>query len=282
MQYKLLSNGVKIPRLGYGTLKIPKDMIQNCIIEALNAGYRLIDTAASYFNENEIGKAIKKSNVPRQDIFITTKVWVQDTGYEKTLQAFETSLKNLGLDYIDLYLIHQPYGDYYGSWRAMEELYHKGKIRAIGVCNFSMERFMDLYMNCSVKPMINQIEYHPFFSQNEAKEFLHSCHCQLEAWGPLNEGQRDIFNHKVLQEIAKKYKKTISQVVLRWHIQQDIIAIPKTNHQERMVENMNIWDFELSQNDMKKITELDKGHSEIINHQCYLTAKALNKCKIHD
>jgi len=282
MEYIKLNNGVDIPILGYGTFQIPSSIAEECVLNALNVGYRLIDTAAAYFNEKEIGRAIKKSKISREEIFVVTKVWIQDAGYENTMKAFYTSLKNLDLDYIDLYLIHQPYGDYYGSWKAMEELYRKGKIRAIGVCNFSMERFVDLYMNCTIKPMVNQIEFHPYFQQNQVQNLLKDYNCQIQAWGPLNEGQRNIFKHEILEEIAKKHDKTVAQIVLRWHIQKHIMTIPKTIHKDRMIENMNIWDFQLDSEDFKKIDQLNLGYSEIIDHQCYATAKNLNKYKIHE
>lgn len=282
MEYIKLNNGVDIPILGYGTFQIPSSIAEECVLNALNVGYRMIDTAAAYFNEKEIGRAIKKSKISREEIFVVTKVWIQDAGYENTMKAFYTSLKNLDLDYIDLYLIHQPYGDYYGSWKAMEELYRKGKIRAIGVCNFSMERFVDLYMNCTIKPMVNQIEFHPFFQQNQVQNLLKDYNCQIQAWGPLNEGQRNIFKHEILEEIAKKHDKTVAQIVLRWHIQKHIMTIPKTIHKDRMIENMNIWDFQLDSEDFKKIDQLNLGYSKIIDHQCYATAKNLNKYKIHE
>lgn len=282
MEYIKLNNGVDIPILGYGTFQIPSSIAEECVLNALSVGYRMIDTAAAYFNEKEIGRAIKKSKISREEIFVVTKVWIQDAGYKNTMKAFYTSLKNLDLDYIDLYLIHQPYGDYYGSWKAMEELYRKGKIRAIGVCNFSMERFVDLYMNCTIKPMVNQIEFHPFFQQNQVQNLLKDYNCQIQAWGPLNEGQRNIFKHEILEEIAKKHNKTVAQIVLRWHIQKHIMTIPKTIHKDRMIENMNIWDFKLDSEDFKKIDQLNLGYSEIIDHQCYATAKNLNKYKIHE
>ena len=282
MEYIKLNNGVDIPILGYGTFQIPSSIAEECVLNALSVGYRMIDTAAAYFNEKEIGRAIKKSKISREEIFVVTKVWIQDAGYKNTMKAFYTSLKNLDLDYIDLYLIHQPYGDYYGSWKAMEELYRKGKIRAIGVCNFSMERFVDLYMNCTIKPMVNQIEFHPFFQQNQVQNLLKYYNCQIQAWGPLNEGQRNIFKHEILEEIAKKHDKTVAQIVLRWHIQKHIMTIPKTIHKDRMIENMNIWDFKLDSEDFKKIDQLNLGYSEIIDHQCYATAKNLNKYKIHE
>lgn len=282
MEYIKLNNGVDIPILGYGTFQIPSSIAEECVLNALNVGYRMIDTAAAYFNEKEIGRAIKKSKISREEIFVVTKVWIQDAGYKNTMKAFYTFLKNLDLDYIDLYLIHQPYGDYYGSWKAMEELYRKGKIRAIGVCNFSMERFVDLYMNCTIKPMVNQIEFHPFFQQNQVQNLLKDYNCQIQAWGPLNEGQRNIFKHEILEKIAKKHDKTVAQIVLRWHIQKHIMTIPKTIHKDRMIENMNIWDFKLDSEDFKKIDQLNLGYSEIIDHQCYATAKNLNKYKIHE
>ena len=282
MEYITLANGYKLPLLGYGTLHIPPKQTKECVLNALKEGYRLIDTAASYFNEKEIGEAIKESKIKREEIYLTTKVWVQDAGYEKTLMAFNKSLDNLGIDYIDLYLVHQPYGDYYGSWKALEELYLQGKVKAIGVCNFSPERLMDLYLNSQIHPMINQIEYHPFYQPQQQLCVMKQCYCKLEAWGPLNEGQRDIFNHPVLLEIAKKHQKTVSQIILRWHLDNQIIAIPKTIHLERMKENMNIFDFKLDQEDQEKIKQLDLGYSEIIDHQNYMTAKWLNKYKIHD
>lgn len=282
METKILSNGVKMPMVGYGTLNIPIENTKECVLNALNTGYRLIDTAAAYFNEKEIGEAIKISNIDRNDLFITSKVWIQDAGYESTIKAFQNSLDCLGLDYLDLYLIHQPYGDYYGSYRAMEDLYKQGRIRAIGVCNFNRERFVDLYMNCSIKPMINQIEYHPFFLQTNTKQLLETYDCILEAWGPFNEGQRDIFHNQRLIEIAKSHKKSVAQIILRWHLQQGIVAIPKTIHIERMKENLDIWDFQLSKEEMDAINVLNIGHSEIIDHQCVCTVKALNNFKIHD
>lgn len=282
MKKVILSNGVEMPILGYGTLQVSSSQAQKSVVEALNAGYRLIDSAASYFNEEGIGKAIKQANIAREELFIVTKVWVQDSGYENTLKAFETSLKNLDLDYLDLYLIHQPYGNYYGSWQALEKLYQEGKVRAIGVCNFSAERFVDLSLNCKIKPMVNQIELHPFFQRQELIRVLNCYDCMVQAWGPLCEGQRDIFNNQILKGIALKHKKTVAQIVLRWHIQNNIMVIPKTVHQSRMIENIDIFDFELDTDDLDLISKMDLGYSEIINHQSYTTAKWLNKYKIHD
>lgn len=282
MEYIQFNNRVKIPMMGYGTLHIPPADTKGCVLNALQCGYRLIDTAASYFNEEEIGEAIIASHISREEIFITSKVWVQDTGYENTLKAFQTSLDKLKVDYLDLYLIHQPYGDYYGSWKALEKLYLDGKVKAIGVCNFSQERFVDLYLNSTIHPMINQIEIHPFYQQENTIELMKSYDCLNQAWGPLSEGQRDIFENQVLKEISKKHNKTISQIILRWHLQKGIITIPKTIHLERMIENLDIFDFTLDETDIYKIKQLDIGHSEIIDHQCYTTAKWLNKYKIHD
>lgn len=282
MEYIQFNNGVKIPMIGYGTLHIPPADTKKCVLKALQCGYRLIDTAASYYNEKEIGEAIIASHIPREEILITSKVWVQDAGYENTLKAFETSLDKLKVDYIDLYLIHQPYGDYYGSWKALEKLYLDGKVKAIGVCNFSQERFVDLYLNSTIHPMINQIEIHPFYQQESTIELMRNYHCLNQAWGPLSEGQRDIFENQVLKEISEKHNKTISQIILRWHFQKGIVTIPKTIHHDRMIENLDVFDFTLDEVDIYKIKQLNIGHSEIIDHQCYTTAKWLNKYKIHD
>lgn len=282
MEYKSLTNGVTLPKLGYGTFQIPPEDTKHCILEALRCGYRLFDTAASYANEKEIGEAILESGIPREEIFLATKVWIQDAGYAKTREAFERSCANLGVSYIDIYLIHQPYNDYYGSWRAMEELYDEGRIKVIGVCNFSAERLVDLCMNSRIQPMLDQVEFHPLFAQKELNDVLAMYPCQLEAWGPLNEGQRDIFHHPELIKIAAKYDRTVAQIVLRWHMQHDVIAIPKTVDPQRMEENMAIFDFRLDEADMAAIDALDIGYSEIIDHQSYMTAKWLNKYKIHD
>lgn len=276
------NNGIEMPVLGYGTLHISKKDTKKCVLEALQCGYRLIDTAASYFNEEEIGSAIIESLIPREEIFITSKVWVQDAGYKNTLKAFQRSLDKLQVEYLDLYLIHQPYGDYYGSWKALEKLYLEGKVKAIGVSNFSKERFVDLYLNSRIHPMINQIEIHPFYQQDTTIDLMKNYNCIVQAWGPLNEGQRDIFENEMLKEISKKHQKTISQIILRWHFQKGISTIPKTIHLKRMKENLHIFDFILDEEDLSKIQQLDIGHSEIIDHQCYTTAKWLNKYKIHD
>lgn len=283
MEYITLNNGVKMPMEGFGVFQVPEaEVCEQAVSDALEVGYRLIDTAAAYFNEEAVGAAIRKSGIPREELFITTKLWIQDAGYENAKKAFWTSLDKLGLDYLDLYLIHQPMNDYYGSWHAMEELYEEGKIRAIGVCNFYPERLADLCLNAKVTPAVNQVEIHPFFAQTDAMENMKEFGVQPEAWGPLAEGQHGIFTNPVLTEIGKKYGKTAPQASLRWNTQRGVVIIPKSTHKERMEENLNIWDFTLSDEDMKAIAGLDLGHSEIIDHSAASTAKFLNGWKIHD
>ena len=282
MQYRTLSNGVELPMIGYGTFQI-KDAVQceQCVSQALEAGYRLFDTAASYENEAAIGSALRGSGLPRTEWFVTTKLWVQDAGYDNTLKAFEVSLKKLGLDYLDLYLIHQPFGDYYDAWQAMEPLYREGAVRAIGVSNVTPERLVDLCINQEVKPMVNQIEIHPFFQQNTALRVMENYGVVPQAWGPFSEAQKDIFNHKTLAKIAGRHGKTTAQVILRWHLQRNIPAIPKTIHRERMIENLDVFDFELSKKELESIAGMDIGHSEIIDYHCFSTARQLNSVKIH-
>lgn len=283
MEYTTLTNGVKMPLEGFGVFQVESgDVCEKAVTDALEAGYRLIDTASAYFNEEAVGKAIKASGIPREELFITTKIWIQDAGYENAKKAFNVSLEKLGLDYLDLYLIHQPMNDYYGSWRAMEELYEEGKIRAIGVSNFYPERLADLCTNARIKPMVNQVELHPFFQQPEALKNMQEFGVQPEAWGPLAEGKHGIFTNEMLTEIAKKYGKTIAQVVLRWNTQRGVVIIPKSINKNRIEENFNIWDFSLSEEDMTAINTLDLGHSEIIDHFSAETAKMLNSLKIHD
>lgn len=282
MQYRTLSNGVELPMIGYGTFQI-KDAAQceQCVLQAVETGYRLFDTAASYENEAAVGAALRSSGVPREELFLITKLWVQDAGYDGTLKAFDRSLKQLGLDHIDLYLIHQPFGDYYGAWRAMERLYREGGVRAIGVSNFTPERLVDLCMNQEIRPMVNQIEVHPFFQQNTALRVMEDYGVVPQAWGPFSEAQKDIFHHKTLDKIAGRHGKTTAQVILRWHLQRNIPAIPKTVHRERMIENLNVFDFELTGKEMERIAGMDIGHSEIIDHHCFSTARQLNSVKIH-
>lgn len=283
MEFVTLNNGVKIPMEGFGVFQVPEAAVcEQAVRDALACGYRLIDTAAAYFNEEAVGAAIKKSGIPREELFITTKLWIQDAGYENARKAFQVSLDRLGLDYLDLYLIHQPMSDYYGSWRAMEELYEEGKIRAIGVCNFYPDRLADLCVNAKVVPAVNQVELHPFFAQVGALEYMREAGVVPEAWGPLAEGNHGIFTHPVLTDIGKKYGKSAAQVALRWNVQRGVVIIPKSIHRERMEENLNIWDFALRDEEMAAIGALDLGHSEIIDHGTAETAKFLNSWKIHD
>lgn len=282
MQNITLLNGVRMPTVGYGTFQITDAMLcEKCVENALKAGYRLFDTAASYGNEEAVGLAIRASGIPREEIFLTTKLWIQDTGYDNILTAFDISLKKLGLDYIDLYLIHQPFGDIYGAWRVMEKLYKEGVVRAIGVSNFTPERRVDLCMNHEIKPMVNQIEIHPFYHQNEAIKVMRDYGVVPQAWGPFSEAQKDIFNHKTLAKIAKKHDKTTAQIILRWHYQRGVATIPKTVHKDRMVENLDIFDFVLTDSEMEAISIMNIGHSEIIDYHCFCTAKQLNSIKIH-
>jgi 2,5-diketo-D-gluconic acid reductase A len=283
METVTLSNGVKMPLEGFGVFQVPEAAVcEQAVNDALSVGYRLLDTAAAYFNEEAVGAAIRGSNIPREELFITTKLWIQDAGYESAKKAFETSMRKLGLNYLDLYLIHQPMNDYYGAWRALEELYEAGKIRAIGVCNFYPDRLTDLCLNARIPPMVNQVELHPFFAQTEAIENMKSLNVQPEAWGPMAEGKHGIFTHPVLTGIGQKYGKTAAQVALRWNAQRGVVIIPKSTHKERMEENFNIWDFTLSEEDMAAIAKLDLGRSEIIDHSAAETARFLNSWKIHD
>lgn len=268
MEYITLNNGIKMPQLGFGVFQVTDQKeAEKAVTDALAVGYRLIDTAASYGNEEAVGRAISKSNIAREELFITTKLWVSETGYEATKKAAERSLQRLNLDYLDLYLIHQPYGDVYGSWRAMEEMHKAGKIRAIGVSNFEPDRLLDLKLYNEITPAVNQIEINPWVQQQDAVSFMQQENIQPEAWAPFAEGQHDIFNHPLLKEVGQKYRKTTGQVILRWLVQRQAVVIPKTVHAERMTENMDIFDFELDQIEMKKITELDKNESQFFDHR---------------
>jgi diketogulonate reductase-like aldo/keto reductase len=268
MKNIILNNGLEMPILGFGVYQIPdaKECEQS-VLTAIQSGYRLIDTAAAYGNEEAVGAAIKKSGVAREELFITTKLWVSDMGYEKAKKAFETSLEKLQLDYLDLYLIHQPYGDVYGSWRAMEELYAEGKIKAIGVSNFQPDRLIDLIIHNKVVPAVNQIETHPFTQQIETQNFLKENNVQIESWGPFAEGRNDMFTNKLLVSIAAKYNKSVAQIILRWLTQRGIVVIPKSVKKERIVENFNIFDFELSIADMDSIAILDTKKSVFFDHR---------------
>ena len=268
METVKLNNGVEMPILGFGVYQINDQQVcEESVVEAIKAGYRLIDTAAIYGNEEGVGRAIKRSGIKREELFITTKLWINDAGYEKAKKAFETSLKKLGLDYLDLYLIHQPYGDVYGSWRAMEELYKEGKIRAIGVSNFEPDRLIDLILNNKIVPAVNQIETHPFCQQIKTGEYLKEKQVQLESWGPFAEGKNNLFSNETMKTIAVKYNKSIAQVILRWLIQRGIVCIPKSTHKERIIENFNVFDFKLSDEDMQIIKSLDQGSSCFLDHR---------------
>ena len=283
MQSRTLYNGVELPMIGYGTFQIrDSGECEQCVADALAAGYRLFDTAASYENEAAIGRALRGSRVPRDEWFVTTKLWVQDAGYDGTLKAFDSSLKQLGLDYIDLYLIHQPFGDYYGAWRAMEEAYKEGKLKAIGVCNFYPNRLADLCETVEVKPAVNQVELHPFFQQENALALMKQYGVHPEAWGPFAEGNHGIFTHPVLSAIGQKYGKSAAQVALRWNVQRGVTVIPKSVHKERMEQNLAIWDFQLSDEDMAEIAGLNIGHSEIVDHSDPKFVQMLHSMKIHE
>lgn len=259
MKQIMLSNGVQMPMEGFGVFQIPNDACEAVVLTALKTGYRLIDTASSYQNEKAVGEAIRKSGIPREELFITTKAYIQEMGYEKTKLAVERSLKNLGLDYLDLYLIHMPFGDYYGAWRAMEELYEQGKIRAVGVCNFLPDRLLDLCKNVRIRPMINQIEHHPHDQRDEELALMKKIGVQPEAWAPFAEGLKGMFSEPLILELAQKYHKTPGQILLRWNIENGCVVIHKTVHESRMRENLDIWDFQLSKQDLERMKELDKG-----------------------
>lgn len=277
MEYKTLANGIKMPMVGLGVFQV-EDLKQceQSVLDALNAGYRLIDTAESYMNEEAVGSAVKKSGLKRDEVFITSKIWLSNFGYEKTKKAYEAGLKRLGMEYMDLILLHQSLADYYGAWRALEELYKEGKVRAIGVSNFYPERLTDLCMNAEIKPMVNQIECHPFFQRNTDIECAEHFGVALEAWAPFAEGGRGIFTDEVLTEIAQAHGKTVAQVILRWNIQRGVVVIPKSVHKERIEENINIFDFTLTDEEMQKISTLDTGHTEIIDHYDWHIAEFLN------
>jgi 2,5-diketo-D-gluconate reductase A len=263
-----LNNGVKMPLLGFGVFQMhDAEECERSVYNALRTGYRLIDTAASYGNEEAVGKAIKRSGVPREELFVTTKLWITDAGDERTGPAVERSLQRLQLEYLDLYLIHQPVGDVYGAWRVMEKLYQQGTIRAIGVSNFPPDRLMDLMVHNQVVPAVNQVETHPFNQQIDTQAFLQENHVQIESWGPFAEGKHHIFENEVLRSIASKYQKTVGQVILRWLTQRGVVAIPKSVRLERIVENFSIFDFDLSQEDMAAIRTLDTRTSSFFDHR---------------
>lgn len=271
MEFVTLSNGVKMPLEGFGVFQVPDPAVcKQAVLDAISTGYRLIDTAAIYMNEEAVGAAVKEAIdtdlVKREELFITTKLWTSDFSYEGAKKGFERCIGKLGLDYVDLLLLHQPFGDVYGAWRAMTELYNEGKIKAIGVSNFYPGKFTEFAELVEVKPMVNQIELHPFFAQYDAIENMKQYGCVPQAWGPLAEGKHGIFTHPVLTEIGEKYSKTAAQIALKWNVQRGVSILPKSVHKERMEQNLSIWDFTLSDEDMKKIDALDLGHSEIIDH----------------
>lgn len=283
MQYVTLNNGNKMPLEGFGVFQITDSLeCEKVVLQALENGYRLIDTAAAYFNEQAVGQAIRKSQIARQEIFVTTKLWIQDYGYDNAKKAIDTCLENLGLEYIDLILLHQAFGDYYGAYRALEDAYKEGKIKAIGVANFYPDRLVDLCMNMEITPAVNQIECHPFFQREEDIKIAQEYGVQIEAWGPFAEGGHNIFQHPVLIKIGEKYGKSAAQVVLRWNIQRGVIVIPKSVHENRIRENIDIWDFELSERDMNEIRQLNIGKTEIIDHYSIPVVKMLNTHKIHE
>lgn len=283
MEFITLNNGIKMPLEGFGVFQVSDPaQCEQAVLDAIASGYRLIDTAAAYGNEEAVGRAIKKCGVPREELFITTKLWVQDASYEGAKRAMETSLEKLGLDYIDLYLIHQPMGDYIGAYHAMEEAYKVGGLKAIGICNFYPERLADFCETVEIIPAVNQIELHPFFQQADALALMKEYGVVPEAWGPFAEGKYGIFTHPVLTKIGDKYGKTAAQVALRWNVQRGVAIIPKSIHKDRIEQNLDIWDFTLTDEDMKEIAGLDTGHSEIVNHYDPAFVKMLHGMKIHD
>lgn len=283
MEYAVLNNGVKMPMEGFGVFQVPDQaQCEQAVLDAIASGYRLIDTAAAYMNEEAVGKAIAKCGVPREELFITTKLWVQDASYEAAKQAILASLDKLGLDYLDLYLLHQPMGDYIGAYRAMEEAYKEGKLKAIGVCNFYPARLADMCETVEVTPAVNQVELHPFFQQENALALMKEYGVIPEAWGPFAEGNHGIFTHPVLTKIGEKYGKSAAQTALRWNVQRGVVVIPKSVHKDRMEQNMDIWDFKLSDEDMAEIAKLDLGHSEIVNHDDPAFVKMLHTMKVHN
>lgn len=267
MEYITLSNGVKMPQLGYGVYQVTKDECERCVLDALEVGYRSIDTAQSYFNEEEVGAAIEKSGIDRKEIFLTSKVWIEHFSYEECKKSVLESMEKLRTDYLDLMLLHQPFGDTYGAWRALEELYDAGKLRAIGISNHYVDRMVEFANFTRIRPMVNQMEVHPLNQQQELKKWADKYDIRLEAWAPFGEGRNGLFENEVLKQIGDKYGKTTAQVMLRWHIQRGVIIIPKSVHKERMIENFNVFDFALSEEDMQKIAQLDTATSAFFSHQ---------------
>ncbi len=266
MNYVTLSNGVKMPQLGYGVYQVTQAECERCVLDALKVGYRSIDTAQSYFNEEQVGNALRKSGIPRKEIFLTTKVWLEHYGYDKTLESVQESLRKLQTDYIDLMLLHQPFSDVYGAWRALEELYEAGTVRAIGISNFYADRMVDLVSFAKIKPMVNQVETHPLNQQKEARKWMDKYGVQHEAWAPLGEGRGELFTNPTFTAIGKKYGKTPAQIMIRWHLQRSVVVIPKSTHIERMEENFHVFDFELTKEDMDAIAAMDTATSSFFSH----------------
>ena len=280
MQNVTLNNGVEMPILGFGVFQVTDpNECEQAVVDALKAGYRLLDTAAVYQNEEAVGRAIKRSGVPREEIFVTTKVWVQDAGYDKTKAAFVKSLERLQLEYLDLYLIHQPFGDVYGSWRAMEELYREKKIRAIGVSNFHSDRLVDLIVHNEIIPAVNQVETHPFNQQVESQSLMQDNQVQIQSWAPFAEGKNNMFQNEVLVNISEKHEKSVAQVVLRWLTQRGVVVIPKSVRKERIIENFNIFNFELNEEDMSAIAALDTKESLFFSHRDPVMVKAIGSSR---
>ena len=279
MEHRILNNGVEMPVLGFGVYQVEETVCEQCVCDAIAAGYRSIDTASAYLNERAVGRAIRRSGVPREELFITTKLWVQDAGYESTKRALAKSLERLQLDYLDLYLIHQPFGDVYGSWRAMEELYREGAVRAIGVSNFQPDRLVDLILHNEVVPAVNQVETHPFCQQTEAAAVMASEGVQIESWAPLAEGRNNLFGNGTLVSLAAKYRKSVAQVVLRWLIQRGVVVIPKSVRPERMAENIDVFDFHLAPEGLDLIATLDTRRSCFLSHRDPETVKWLGTMK---
>ena len=275
MQTVKLSNGVEMPILGYGVYQVTPEECERCVSDALSVGYRMIDTAQAYYNEEGVGRAVKKSSIPREELFLVTKVWISNAGYEKAKASIDESLRKLQTDYIDLLLIHQPFNDYYGTYRAMEEAYKAGKLRAIGVSNFYPDRFIDLAEFCDIKPMVNQVETHVFNQQRQPQEIMKEYGTQIMSWGPFAEGRNDFFTNPVLKAIGEKYGKSVAQTALRFLIQRDVVVIPKSTHKERMEQNLDVFDFSLSAEDMETIGKLDKGESLFFSHYAPETVKWL-------
>jgi 2,5-diketo-D-gluconate reductase A len=280
MQTVALNNGVDMPLLGFGVFRIPAEQTEQVVADALAAGYRLIETAAAYANEEAVGRAINSSGIAREELFITTKLWVQHAGQEDTMKAFERSLQLLGLDYLDLYLIHQPYGDYYGSWRAMQDLYRSGRVKAIGVSNFYPDRLVDLIEHNDVVPAVNQIETHPFFQRTDYQQLMEDRGVQIETWGPFADGRNNIFTNPTLTAIAEDYGKTVAQVILRWLIQRKVVAIPKSVRPERMAENLRVFEFQLTEDQMAAIATLDTGASVAFDHRDPAAVSRLSNVRI--